>query len=102
MGTLVVTLMLVTPARLLRMAECCANVLINVRDPESEVHLLQGARLGFYTQMGFYGARPQYKYVMSTVMYIKSIRIVHVMRSFMCLTCLTCAVLKCKLSYEDV
>ena len=42
-------------------SDCCSSVVMNVRDPGSEVHLLQGARLGFYSQIGFYGARPQYR-----------------------------------------
>ena len=57
-----ISLTMVTEARMLRMAsDCCSSVVMNVRDPGSEVHLLQGARLGFYSQIGFYGARPQYR-----------------------------------------
>jgi len=41
--------------------KCCPNVLLDVDDPESDVHILQGARLGFYSQIGEYGDRPQYK-----------------------------------------
>ena len=56
------SLTMVTRVRMLRMAsDCCSSVVVNVRDPQSEVHLLQGARLGFYSQIGFYGARPQYR-----------------------------------------
>ena len=52
----------VSGVMMLRMAsDCCSSVMMNVRDPGSEVHLLQGARLGFYSQIGFYGARPQYR-----------------------------------------
>ena len=59
---LMMSLTMVTGVRMLRMAsDCCSSVIMNVRDPESEVHLLQGARLGFYSQIGFYGARPQYR-----------------------------------------
>ena len=41
---------------------CCQHVQLNVQDSQSEFHIMQGARLGFYSQIGFYGARPQYKY----------------------------------------
>ena len=59
---LIMSLTMVTRVRTLRMAsDCCSSLMMNVRDPESEVHLLQGARLGFYSQIGFYGARPQYR-----------------------------------------
>ena len=40
---------------------CCQHVQLNVEDSQSEFHIMQGARLGFYSQIGFYGARPQYK-----------------------------------------
>ena len=50
---------------MMKMTACCTNVLIDVDNPESDVHTLQGARLGFYSQLGFYGARPQYKYEVS-------------------------------------
>ena len=50
---------------MMKMTVCCTNVLIDVDNPESDVHTLQGARLGFYSQLGFYGARPQYKYEVS-------------------------------------
>ena len=55
-------LTMVSGVMMLRMAsDCCSSVMMNVRNPGSEVHLLQGARLGFYSQIGFYGARPQYR-----------------------------------------
>ena len=44
------------------MSRCCSNILINVDNPHSDIHTNQGARLGFYSQIGYYGARPQYKY----------------------------------------
>ena len=40
---------------------CCQHVQLNVGDPQSEFLVMQGARLGFYSQIGYYGARPQYK-----------------------------------------
>ena len=61
MTMLVMTLMLLRTVNMLKMSTCCTNIVINVEDPESDIHLKQGARLGFYTQTGFYGARPQYK-----------------------------------------
>ena len=54
-------MMMLRPVTMLKMSSCCTNIVINVEDPESDIHLMQGARLGFYTQTGFYGARPQYK-----------------------------------------
>ena len=59
--TFLMTLMMFRPVTMLKMSSCCTNIVINVEDPESDIHLMQGARLGFYTQTGFYGARPQYK-----------------------------------------
>jgi len=59
--TFPMTLMMLRPVTMLKMSSCCTNIVINVEDPESDIHLMQGARLGFYTQTGFYGARPQYK-----------------------------------------
>ena len=41
---------------------CCQHVQLSVEDPQSEFQIMQSARLGFYSQIGFYGARPQYKY----------------------------------------
>ena len=62
MFPMLMLLTMVSEGVMLRMAsDCCSSVMMNVRDPESEVHLLQGARLGFYSQIGFYGARPQYR-----------------------------------------
>jgi len=50
-----------SPVLSLTVFPCCPTIQFNVADPHSEVHSLQGARLGFYSQIGFYGARPQYK-----------------------------------------
>ena len=62
MPLMLMLLTMVSGVMMLRMAsDCCSSVMMNVRDPGSEVHLLQGARLGFYSQIGFYGARPQYR-----------------------------------------
>ena len=62
MPLMLMLLSMVSGVMMLRMAsDCCSSVMMNVRDPGSEVHLLQGARLGFYSQIGFYGARPQYR-----------------------------------------
>jgi hypothetical protein len=41
--------------------ECCSSIVLDVEDPESDVHILQGSRLGFYTQIGQYGDKAQYK-----------------------------------------
>ena len=41
--------------------ECCRSIVLDVEDPESDVHILQGSRLGFYTQIGQYGEKAQYK-----------------------------------------
>ena len=41
--------------------ECCSSIVLDVEDPESDVHILQGSRLGFYTQIGQYGEKAQYK-----------------------------------------
>eukprot|EP00090_Calanus_glacialis_P015747 TRINITY_DN24816_c0_g1_i1.p1 TRINITY_DN24816_c0_g1~~TRINITY_DN24816_c0_g1_i1.p1 ORF type:complete len:416 (-),score=101.67 TRINITY_DN24816_c0_g1_i1:107-1354(-) len=43
--------------------ECCSSIVLDVEDPESDVHILQGSRLGFYTQIGQYGEKAQYKQV---------------------------------------
>jgi len=43
--------------------KCCNNILLDTADPESDVHILQGGRLGFYTQIGLYGEKAQYKQV---------------------------------------
>ena len=51
----------VTSVSMVKLSGCCSNILINVQDPKSDIHQLQGARLGFYSQIGFYGARPQYR-----------------------------------------
>ena len=40
---------------------CCKDVLLDVSDQESDVHILQGGRLGFYKQIGLYGGKAQYK-----------------------------------------
>jgi len=37
---------------------CCSNILL---ESDQEVHKIQGERLGFYRQLGFYGARPAYR-----------------------------------------
>ena len=63
MKTLILTVTLSTApvTSLATVTKCCPNIVINVKDPESEIHSQQGARLGFYSQMGYYGSRPQYK-----------------------------------------
>eukprot|EP00092_Neocalanus_flemingeri_P022407 GFUD01024300.1.p1 GENE.GFUD01024300.1~~GFUD01024300.1.p1 ORF type:complete len:344 (+),score=84.11 GFUD01024300.1:87-1118(+) len=38
--------------------ECCSSVLL---DSDLAVHKIQGDKLGFYTQLGYYGARPAYR-----------------------------------------
>ena len=62
---LMLLMTVVRSVKMMKMTACCTNVLIDVDNPESDVHTLQGARLGFYSQLGFYGARPQYKYEVS-------------------------------------
>jgi len=42
---------------------CCKDVLLDVSDQDSDVHILQGGRLGFYKQIGLYGGKAQYKQV---------------------------------------
>jgi len=37
---------------------CCSNILL---ESDKDVHKIQGERLGFYTQLGYYGARPAYR-----------------------------------------
>merc|ERR1712179_264008 len=43
--------------------KCCKDVLLDVSDQDSDVHILQGGRLGFYKQIGLYGGKAQYKQV---------------------------------------
>jgi len=42
---------------------CCKDILLDVADKESDVHILQGGRLGFYKKIGLYGGKSQYKQV---------------------------------------
>ena len=41
--------------------KCCSMILLDVLDPESDVHSKQGSRLGFYKHFGDYGGKYQYK-----------------------------------------
>ena len=56
---------------------CCKDILLDVADKESDVHILQGGRLGFYKKIGLYGGKSQYKYVSKDIllllMYIYSL-----------------------------
>jgi len=38
--------------------DCCSSILLQ---SSQEVHKIQGSRLGFYSQLGYYGARPAYR-----------------------------------------
>eukprot|EP00092_Neocalanus_flemingeri_P009756 GFUD01010508.1.p1 GENE.GFUD01010508.1~~GFUD01010508.1.p1 ORF type:complete len:422 (-),score=91.34 GFUD01010508.1:138-1403(-) len=42
-------------------AKCCSTILLDAEDPEHDIHILHGSRLGFYKQMGWYGDHAQYK-----------------------------------------
>ena len=40
---------------------CCEHLLLDDRSQSGGLHPTQGNRLGFYAQLGEYGARPAYR-----------------------------------------
>ncbi len=55
------SLLLLQSAGLCLATECCPDLLLDDKSDKGLLHPVQGNRLGFYSRLGEYGARPAYR-----------------------------------------
>jgi hypothetical protein len=55
------SLLLLQRAGLCRASECCSDLLLDDKSDAGSLHPVQGNRLGFYSRLGEFGARPAYR-----------------------------------------